>query len=133
MKMAKDRIKKFNIQPLQPLKLVAELSGGNQQKIVLGNWLFEDADVLIMDDPTRGIDVGAKAEIFRIIRAWAEKGVGIIFISSEFQELVGMCDRILLIREGRQIGILDGNRATEEMILQAILNAESGQENVFMD
>ena len=86
-----------------------------------------------MDDPTRGIDVGAKAEIFRIIRAWAEKGVGIIFISSEFQELVGMCDRILLIREGRQIGILDGSRATEEMILQAILDAESGQENVSMD
>ncbi|MEJ2729408.1 MAG: sugar ABC transporter ATP-binding protein [Deltaproteobacteria bacterium] len=133
LKMAKDRIKKFNIQPPQPLKLVEELSGGNQQKIVLGNWLFEDADVLIMDDPTRGIDVGAKAEIFRIIRAWAEKGVGIIFISSEFQELVGMCDRILLIREGRQVGILDGSRATEEMILQAILNAESGQENVFMD
>ncbi|MGD8740090.1 MAG: sugar ABC transporter ATP-binding protein [Desulfobacterales bacterium] len=133
LKMAKDRIKKFNIQPLQPFKLVEELSGGNQQKIVLGNWLFEDADVLIMDDPTRGIDVGAKAEIFRIIRAWAEKGVGIIFISSEFQELVGMCDRILLIREGRQIGILDGSRATEEMILQAILNAESGQENVFVD
>lgn len=133
LKMAQDRIKKFDIQPVQPLKLVEELSGGNQQKIVLGNWLFEDADVLIMDDPTRGIDVGAKAEIFRIIRAWAEKGVGIIFISSEFQELVGMCDRILLIREGRQIGILDGSVATEEMILQLILNAESGQENALMD
>jgi ribose transport system ATP-binding protein len=133
LKTARDRVKRFNIQPIQPLKLVEELSGGNQQKIVLGNWLFEDADVLVMDDPTRGIDVGAKAEIFRIIRAWAEKGVGIIFISSEFQELVGMCDRILLIREGRQIGIIDGSKATEEMILELILNAESGQENAFVD
>jgi ribose transport system ATP-binding protein len=133
LKMAQDRIKTFNIQPVQPLKIVEQLSGGNQQKIVLANWLFEDADLLIMDEPTRGIDVGAKAEIFRIIRAWAEKGVGIIFISSEFQELVGMCDRILLIREGRQIGIIDGRTATEEMILQLILNAESGQEIASMD
>ena len=133
MKVTQERIDKFSIQPAQPFKIVDEFSGGNQQKIVLGNWLFEDADVLIMDEPTRGIDVGAKAEIFRIIRDWADKGVGIILISSEFQELAGMCDRILLIREGRQIGMIDGRTATEQIILQLILDAESGEQIASMD
>jgi ribose transport system ATP-binding protein len=133
LKVAQERINKFSIQPAQPFKIVDEFSGGNQQKIVLGNWLFEDADVLIMDEPTRGIDVGAKAEIFRIIRDWAQNGVGIILISSEFQELAGMCDRILLIREGRQIGIIDGRTATEQMILQLILGAERGEQIASMD
>ena len=133
LKVTQERIDKFSIQPAQPFKIVDEFSGGNQQKIVLGNWLFEDADVLIMDEPTRGIDVGAKAEIFRIIRDWADKGVGIILISSEFQELAGMCDRILLIREGRQIGMIDGRTATEQIILQLILDAESGEQIASMD
>ena len=87
LKVTQERIDKFSIQPAQPFKIVDEFSGGNQQKIVLGNWLFEDADVLIMDEPTRGIDVGAKAEIFRIIRDWADKGVGIILISSEDEDI----------------------------------------------
>jgi ABC-type sugar transport system ATPase subunit len=133
LKVAQERIRKFDIQPAQPFKIVDEFSGGNQQKTVLGNWLFEDADVLIMDEPTRGIDVGAKAEIFRIIRDWAQKGVGIIFISSEFQELAGMCDRILLIRDGRQIGIIDGRTASEQIILQLVLDGESGEKIGQMD
>jgi ABC-type sugar transport system ATPase subunit len=129
---ALDRITSFNIQPAQPLKIVQELSGGTQQKVVLGNWMFEGFEILIMDEPTRGIDVGTKAEIFRIIRTWADQGVGIILISSEFSELTGMCDRILVIREGKQVDILNGRTSTEEMVLQSIFKFESGRNDVAM-
>ncbi len=76
------------------------LSGGNQQKVVLSKWLFADPEVLILDEPTRGIDVGAKYEIYTIINELAAAGKGIVFISSEMPELLGMCDRILVMNEG---------------------------------
>ena len=126
---AQDRITNFDIQPAQPLKIVQKLSGGTQQKVVLGNWMFEGFEILVMDEPTRGIDVGTKAEIFSIIRTWADQGVGIILISSEFSELIGVCDRILVIREGKQVDILDGRTSTEEMILQSIFKFERGINN----
>jgi ABC-type sugar transport system ATPase subunit len=130
--VAQNRITNFDIQPAQPLKVVQKLSGGTQQKVVLGNWMFEGFEILVMDEPTRGIDVGTKAEIFRIIRTWADQGVGIVLISSEFSELIGMCDRILVIREGKQVDILDGRTSTEEMILQSIFKFESGINNAAM-
>lgn len=133
MKTARDRMKSFDIQPFQPLKIVQELSGGTQQKVVLANWLFEGLKILIMDEPTRGIDVGTKAEVFRIIRAWADQGVGIILISSEFSELIGMCDRILVIKEGLPMQILDGRTATEETILECIFRGEYEKKRVAMD
>jgi putative multiple sugar transport system ATP-binding protein len=100
------------------------LSGGNQQKVVLSKWLFADPQVLILDEPTRGIDVGAKYEIYTIINELAAAGKGIVFISSEMPELLGMCDRILVMNEGRFVGELPATEASQEKIMQMILNAD---------
>lgn len=97
---------------------VVELSGGNQQKVVIGKWLTRDPRVLILDEPSRGVDVGARAEIHRSIRELAAGGVGVIVISSEVEELPGLCDRVLVMVEGRVAGELGGPAITKEAILQ---------------
>ena len=94
------------------------LSGGNQQKVLLARWLLTDPDVLLLDEPTRGIDVGAEFEIYTIICELAKQGKGIIMISSEMPELLGMSDRIMVMCEGRLTGIVDGKAATEEEIMR---------------
>jgi len=88
-------------------QLVKNLSGGNQQKVALAKWLASDSKILIMDEPTRGIDVGAKHEIYLLMNALAERGVGIIIISSEMEEILGMSDRMAVLYEGRVSGILE--------------------------
>ncbi|WP_158938789.1 multiple monosaccharide ABC transporter ATP-binding protein [Burkholderia sp. S171] len=102
---------------------VVNLSGGNQQKVVLSKWLFTKPRLLILDEPTRGIDVGAKYEIYTIIDELARKGEGILMISSEMSELLGMCDRIYVMNEGRLVVELDRNEASQERIMRAIVNA----------
>jgi putative multiple sugar transport system ATP-binding protein len=102
---------------------VVNLSGGNQQKVVLSKWLFTKPRLLILDEPTRGIDVGAKYEIYTIIDELARKGEGILMISSEMPELLGMCDRIYVMNEGRLVAELDRNEASQERIMRAIVNA----------
>jgi ABC-type sugar transport system ATPase subunit len=97
---------------------VRGLSGGNQQKVLLAKWLLADPEVLFLDDPTRGIDVGAKRDIYKMIHRLADAGKGIIFVSSELPELLGRCHRILVMREGRSAGILRGQEATQEAIMQ---------------
>lgn len=97
------------------------LSGGNQQKIVLGKWLISDINVLILDEPTRGVDVGAKSEIHRIMCGLAQKGMAIIMISSELPEVLGMSDRILVMHEGRLKGQLSRNEADQEKIMKMAL------------
>ena len=97
---------------------VGTLSGGNQQKVVLSKWIFTDADVLILDEPTRGIDVGAKYEIYTIINDLAAAGKAIILISSELPELIGMCDRIYTINEGRVTGEVLREDATQETLMR---------------
>jgi len=97
---------------------VESLSGGNQQKVVVGKWLMTNPKILIMDEPTRGIDVGAKLEIYNIVNSLAEKGIGIIFISSEFSEILGITHRILVMSEGRITAELDPKDSTEEDILK---------------
>ncbi len=99
------------------------LSGGNQQKVVLAKWLFADPQVLILDEPTRGIDVGAKFEIYTIINQLAEQGRGVLLISSEMPELLGLCDRIYVMREGRFVGALPRARASQEAIMAMIVRA----------
>ena len=99
-------------------QLVKNLSGGNQQKVVLSKWLARECQVLILDEPTRGIDVGAKKEIYQIIRDLASQGVAIIMISSDMPELMGMSDRILVMSEGRQAGILDRSEFGQEAIME---------------
>lgn len=99
-------------------ELIMNLSGGNQQKVLLARWLLTDPDILLLDEPTRGIDVGAKFEIYSIIVDLAKQGKSIIMISSEMPELIGMSDRIMVMSEGKLTGILDGEQATEEEIMR---------------
>jgi rhamnose transport system ATP-binding protein len=107
-------------------KRARSLSGGNQQKVVLGKWLAVQPRILLCDEPTRGVDVGAKAEIYRLLRGLADSGVGVLLASSELPEVLGMCDRILVLREGRLVAELDGAVATEELIMQdAAMGAET--------
>ncbi|MCL2333093.1 MAG: sugar ABC transporter ATP-binding protein [Actinomycetia bacterium] len=102
-----------------------DLSGGNQQKVLLAKWIFADCDILILDEPTRGIDVGAKYEIYTIINSLVDQGKSVLFISSELPELIGMCDRIYVMNEGRAIGELCHAQADQETIMQMILSAEA--------
>jgi putative multiple sugar transport system ATP-binding protein len=103
---------------------VVNLSGGNQQKVVLSKWLFTDPQVLILDEPTRGIDVGAKFEIYAIMNELANQGRGVVMISSEMPELLGMCDRIYVMNEGRIVGELTREEASQERIMALILKGE---------
>ncbi len=98
-----------------------KLSGGNQQKVVLSKWLFADPAVLILDEPTRGIDVGAKYEIYQIINKLAADGRGVVVISSEMPELLGISDRIYVMADGRFVAEMAGPEATQEKIMRAIM------------
>lgn len=104
-------------------QLVGNLSGGNQQKVLLAKWMFADPDVLILDEPTRGIDVGAKYEIYCIINQLVAEGKSVVMISSELPEVLGMCDRIYVMNEGRIVGELDREEATQEVIMSHILKS----------
>jgi ribose transport system ATP-binding protein len=97
---------------------VADLSGGNQQKVALAKWLSRDCDVLILDEPTRGVDVGAKVEIYNAINALVAQGIAIIMISSEMMEVIGMADRVMVMSRGHVTGFLEGDQITEENILR---------------
>jgi len=99
------------------------LSGGNQQKVVLSKWLFAKPELLILDEPTRGIDVGAKYEIYTIINDLADAGKGVLIISSEMPELLGMCDRIYVMNEGALIGEFGAAEASQEKIMHAIVKS----------
>ena len=113
------KVAELHIRPVNiPIgRLVRTLSGGNQQKVVLAKWLLAQARVLILDEPTRGVDVGAKVDIYHIINDLAARGVGILFISSELPEILGMSDRILVMREGRLAGEFQRAQASEEKLL----------------
>ena len=94
------------------------LSGGNQQKVVLGKWLAMRPKILLLDEPTRGIDVGAKQDIYRLMEQLAEEGVAILFVSSEMEEIIGMSDRALVMHEGRLSGSLKRHELNEESVMQ---------------
>jgi putative multiple sugar transport system ATP-binding protein len=102
---------------------VGKLSGGNQQKVVLSKWIFADPDVLILDEPTRGIDVGAKYEIYTVINTLAAQGKAIIVISSELPELLGLCDRIYTLNEGRLTGEVTRADATQETLMRHMMKS----------
>jgi putative multiple sugar transport system ATP-binding protein len=114
---------KLNIKCSSIYQKAGNLSGGNQQKVVLSKWIFSDPDILILDEPTRGIDVGAKYEIYKIINTLAEEGKSVIFISSELPEILGVCDRIYVMNEGRIVGELDQKDATQESIMRCIMKS----------
>jgi len=116
--IAEDFRKSMNIKAPSVLAITGKLSGGNQQKIVLSKWIYSDPDVLILDEPTRGIDVGAKYEIYTLINSLAARGKGIIVISSELPELIGISDRIYTLSEGRITGELPVAEATPEKLIK---------------
>jgi ABC-type sugar transport system ATPase subunit len=113
---AKNAITRFGIRARGPQQPVRQLSGGNQQKVVLGKWLATNPRILIMDEPTRGIDVGAKAEIHLLMRRLAGEGMAILMISSELPEVLGMSDRVLVMNSGRIVAEFDKLYATAEAV-----------------
>ena len=125
VELVRHSINELDVQTPSIEQTVANLSGGNQQKVILGRWLAAESDVLILDEPTRGIDVGTKAEIHKLVAELAREGKGILFISSELPEVLGMSDRIVVFHEGRMVGEFDGQTATEQMIMGAIMQAET--------
>ncbi|MBB6023498.1 methyl-galactoside transport system ATP-binding protein [Paenibacillus sp. JGP012] len=127
---AKQQTQKFRTKTPSVNNLIRNLSGGNQQKVLLARWLLTDPEILLLDEPTRGIDVGAKFEIYTIITELARQGKSIIMISSEMPELLGMSDRIMVMSEGRLTGIVDGADATEQHIMRlAAQQRMAGQED----
>ena len=106
--------------------LVRSLSGGNQQKVVIAKWLMRNSDILIFDEPTKGIDVGAKSEIYKLMNKLAAEGKSIIMISSELPELLRMSDRVVVMCEGRVTGELDISEATQEKIMTYATKREVG-------
>jgi putative multiple sugar transport system ATP-binding protein len=122
-KVATDYRTKLRIRSHSIYQETVNLSGGNQQKVVLSKWLFTNPDLLILDEPTRGIDVGAKYEIYTIINQLAAEGKGILMISSEMPELLGTCDRIYVMNEGRIVAELSKAEASQESIMRAIMRS----------
>jgi len=116
--IAEENIKKLSIKTPTTKTKIQSLSGGNQQKVVISRWLARDPDIFILDEPTRGIDVGAKYEIYSIMVQLAKQGKSVIMISSEMPELLGMSDRIMVMCEGRLSGILEGREANQEKIME---------------
>ena len=116
--LVQDNVAKMNIKTPSSKTQIQTLSGGNQQKVLIGRWLANNPDVLILDEPTRGIDVGAKYEIYCIIAELAKQGKSIIMISSEMAELIGMSDRVMVMCDGRITGFIDGKDATQENIME---------------
>jgi ribose transport system ATP-binding protein len=113
-----DAIERLAIKTPSAEQEVRLLSGGNQQKVVIGRWLATEPRVLLMDEPTRGVDVGAKQEIYRLIEGLAADGMGVLFASSEMEEVLGLADRVLVMHEGRLVGEVTGEEMTEETVMQ---------------
>ncbi len=117
---------RLDIRAPSPLHVVGKLSGGNQQKVMFGKWLNTRPRIFLLDEPTRGIDVGAKAEVHAMVRELAEEGMAILCISSDLPEVLAMSDRILVMREGRQMGVLDRGEATQEAVMSLATGEEDG-------
>jgi len=127
MKCAGQHIKRMNVAAHSPEQIIKTLSGGNQQKVILAKWFVTDADLFLMDEPTRGIDIAAKAEIYRIMSQITEEGKTVICVSSELPELVNICDRILIMKDGELIGEAVDEQLNEEYILTQIVGGTSNE------
>ena len=117
IELVKRGIEEFRIKCFGPQHECHNLSGGNQQKVVLAKWIYTDPKILILDEPTRGVDIGAKKEIYSVINDLAAKGVAVILVSSELPEVLGMSDRIMVVHEGHVTGIIDGATADQEKVM----------------
>jgi putative multiple sugar transport system ATP-binding protein len=123
IQVAEEYREKLNIKTPSISQLTGNLSGGNQQKVCLSRWIFANPDVLILDEPTRGIDVGAKYEIYNIINRLAADGKAVIIISSELPEVLGISDRVYVMNQGRIVGELDKTEATQESVMRCIMQS----------
>lgn len=133
-KAADNEVKQLNIKIGELSDAVSSLSGGNQQKVVIGKWLLNKPRVVLLDDPTKGVDIGSKAEIYSIIRDLASQGVGIVLNSSDDKELLELCDRVLVMYEGKVVDELSGDSVTQDNLVAAALRVgdkegDDGQEN----
>lgn len=128
-KISREAVKNFNIKTPSIEKIVKELSGGNQQKVILGRWMAANPRILILDEPTKGIDVGAKAEIYQMVHNLAKQGIGVIFISSELTEVINVCENVIVMYEGRITGRFNRTEdaCTEETVLSAAMNDSKKQ------
>ena len=117
-------ISRLGIKTNSPWQAVSSLSGGNQQKVVVAKWLATEPKVLILDEPTRGVDVGAKREIYAIIDDLAKSGMGVILVSSELEEILNLCDAVCVVRRGRIVKTLARNELSQETIMQYAAGAE---------
>jgi putative multiple sugar transport system ATP-binding protein len=125
IQVAEEYRHKLNTKCATVLQTVGSLSGGNQQKVLLGKWMFADPEILILDEPTRGIDVGAKYEIYTIINQLVADGKSVLMISSELPEILGMCDRVYVMNEGRIVAELPKEQASQETIMAHILQSDN--------
>ena len=121
-----DGIARLQIKAGSPQDAVGTLSGGNQQKVVIAKWLMIGPDIILLNDPTRGIDIGTKQEIYRMMRELAEQGKSILFYSSDYAELIGCSDRVIVLYDGQVVRTLEGDAITDEALVSAALNI--GQE-----
>lgn len=121
-RIAEEYVSKLNVKTTDSEKHIKDLSGGNQQKVIVARWISQNLKLLILDEPTRGIDVKAKVEIHSIIRDLAENGMTIIVISSEMDELIDVCDRVMVMHEGRLKGIIDTEGKHPKDILNIALS-----------
>ncbi len=121
-KVALSVMSDLNLRPLNIEKHIGTLSGGNQQKVIIGRWVAADAKVFLFDEPTRGIDIGAKSEIYNLIEKLAQEGKAIVVVSSEMPEIIRISDRVLVMREGKIAAELKGDDINEENIAQYAIN-----------
>ena len=124
-KRVAELLKRLQIQATSPDVPVGSLSGGNQQKVVIAKWLLNDPRIFLLNDPTRGIDVGTKQELYRLLRALADDGAAILFYSTDYDELIGCCDRVLVMYRGRVVSELGGDNLTERQLLAGALNVSA--------
>jgi ribose transport system ATP-binding protein len=123
---AREQLQALHTVPDDPGRHARELSGGNQQKVVLSRWLLRECRVLLLDEPTRGVDIPSKAEIYRIVTELAGRGLGVVLVSSELEELAGICTRVLVMREGELVAEVDGARASERELLSHAVAPTTG-------
>jgi ribose transport system ATP-binding protein len=126
-RLAEEMVQRLNIRTAGVDKTVGLLSGGNQQKVVLGKWLCRGPRLLILDEPTRGVDVGAKAEIYALMDRLTAEGMGILMISSDLEEILGMSDRVVVMHEGRLAGELRRSALSEEAVMHLATGGEANR------
>jgi len=118
--------RQLDVRPADPARPVRTLSGGNQQKVVLARWLLTGCSVLLLDEPTRGVDVGARGEIYTLVRELAARGVAVVLVSSDVPEVLGLADRVLVLREGRVVHEAHGGELDEARVLDLVMEGSRG-------